>query len=77
MKFNELVELFQEAKKKKAEKAEKAKKMPKKMMKGKGKKKDSGKEEGAYDVDKDGKIAGWEKARSAAIQKNMKNGSKK
>lgn len=74
MKFNELIELFQEAKKKKAEKA---KKMPKKMMKGKGKKKDSSKEEGAYDVNKDGKIEGWEKARSAAIQKNMKNGSKK
>ncbi len=73
MKFTELVQLFQEAKKKKAEKA---KKMPKKMMKGKGKgkKKD---EEGAYDVNKDGKIEGWEKARSAAIQKNMKNGSKK
>jgi hypothetical protein len=75
MKFTELVELFAEAKKKKkAEKAEKAKKMPKKMMKGK---KKSDKEEGAYDVNKDGKIEGWEKARSAAIQKNMKNGSKK
>jgi hypothetical protein len=72
MKFTDLVELFLEAKKKKADKA---KKMPKKMMKGKGKKKD--KEEGAYDVNKDGKIEGWEKARSAAIQKNMKNGSKK
>jgi hypothetical protein len=72
MKFTELVELFAEAKKKK--KAEKAKKMPKKMMKGK---KKSDKEEGAYDVDKDGKLAGWEKARSAAIQKNMKNDSKK
>jgi hypothetical protein len=71
MKFTELVQLFQEAKKKKAEKA---KKMPKKMLKGKGKKKD---DEGAYDVNKDGKIEGWEKARSAAIQKNMKNGSKK
>lgn len=72
MKFTELVDLFLEAKKKK--KAEKAKKMPKKMMKGK--KKDDG-ESGAYDVNKDGKIEGWEKARSVAIQKNMKNGSKK
>lgn len=72
MKFTELVDLFLEAKKKK--KDEKAKKMPKKMMKGK--KKDDN-ESGAYDVNKDGKIEGWEKARSAAIQKNMKNGSKK
>jgi len=72
MKFTELVDLFLEAKKKK--KAEKAKKMPKKMMKGKKKADD---ESGAYDVNKDGKIEGWEKARSAAIQKNKKNGSKK
>jgi hypothetical protein len=72
MKFTELVDLFLEAKKKKKE--DKAKKMPKKMMKGKKKGKE---EEGAYDVNKDGKIEGWEKARSAAIQKNQKNGSKK
>ena len=68
MKFTELVDLFLEAKKK--NKNAKAKKMLK------NKKKDV-KEGGAYDVDKDGKIAGWEKARSAAIQKNMKNDSKK
>ena len=60
MKFTELVDLFLEAKKKK--KAEKAKKMPKKMLKGKKKDDD---ESGANDVNKDGKIEGWEKARSA------------
>lgn len=66
MKFTELVELFLEAKKKKV------KKMSKGMKKGKD-------ETGAYDVNKDGKIEGWEMARSAAIQKskNKKNGSKK
>ena len=66
MKFAELVELFVEAKKKK---------MAKKMTK---KSKTKKSESGAYDVDKDGKIAPWEVARSKAIAKNkMKNASKK
>jgi hypothetical protein len=66
MKFAELVELFVEAKKKK---------MAKKMAKKNNIKKS---ESGAYDVDKDGKIAPWEAARSKAIVKNkIKNGSKK
>jgi hypothetical protein len=66
MKFAELVEFFLEAKKKK---------MSKKGIK---KSDDTKQKEGAYDVDKDGKIAPWEAARSKAIAKNKKkNVSKK
>lgn len=66
MKFAELVELFVEAKKKN---------MLKKAVK---KSKTEKQEGGAYDVDKDGKIAPWEAARSKAIAKNKKkNASKK
>ena len=68
MKFNDLVELFLEAKKMKKV----SKETSKKSKKVKTKKEESESKEGGYDVNKDGKIEGWEAARSKAIAKNMK-----